>query len=86
MIADKIRDELDDIAAELDGGDAPRSRRSMLNKRAHALKEMLRWCETRAGYVRDAADTRDAREKLSIEERSPCQAVKPDRRAVEAGR
>lgn len=50
-MADKIRDELDDIAAELDGGAASRSRRSELNKRAHSLKGLLRWCETRAGYI-----------------------------------
>lgn len=49
-IAAKIRDELDDIAMELDGGSAPRARRRELNKRAHWLKELLRWCETRAGY------------------------------------
>ena len=48
-MADKIREELDDITAEL-GGAAPRPRRSELNKRAHSLKELLKWCETRAGY------------------------------------
>lgn len=50
-VADKIRDDLDDIAAELDGGALPQSRRSELNKRAHRLKSLLQWCETRAGYV-----------------------------------
>jgi hypothetical protein len=50
-LADRLRDDLDDIASELDGGGVPRSRRSELNKRAHRLKDLLRWCETRAGYV-----------------------------------
>jgi len=51
LMADKIRDDLDDIAAELDGGGLTRERRSELNKRAHRLKGWLRWCESRAGYV-----------------------------------
>lgn len=51
LTAGKIRDQLDDIAAELDGGNVPRSRRSELNKLAHRLKQVLQWCETRAGYV-----------------------------------
>lgn len=50
-VADAIRDQLDEIASELDSGDVPRPRRSELNKRAHSLKDLLRWCETRAGYV-----------------------------------
>lgn len=54
-IAAKIRDQLDDIGAELDGGEVSRSRRSELNKRAHRLKGMLGWYETRAGYAADNA-------------------------------
>lgn len=51
LMADKIRDELDDLAAELDGGGVAKARRSEINKRVHSLKDWLRWCETRAGYV-----------------------------------
>ena len=50
-LADMCRDRLDDIAAELDSGEADRARRSLLNKEAHRLKDLLRWGETRAGYV-----------------------------------
>lgn len=50
-LADRLRDDLDDIAAELDGGGISRARRSQLNKAAHRTKDLLRWCETRAGYV-----------------------------------
>lgn len=51
LVADAVRDDLDNIASELDGGDVPRARRSELNKRAHRLKDLLRWLETRSGYV-----------------------------------
>ena len=51
LLADKIRDELDDIGSELDGGALDRAARSALNKRAHRLKQMLHWFESRAGYV-----------------------------------
>lgn len=50
-LADKIRDDLDEAGAELDGAAVTRARRSELNKRIHRLKELLAWCETRAGYV-----------------------------------
>lgn len=50
-MADWCRDELDDIASKLDSGELPRSERRVLNKRAHRLKDLLRFCETRAGYV-----------------------------------
>ena len=49
-MADKLRDELDDIASEMDSGELPRRRRSELNKAVHRLKALLEWCETRAGY------------------------------------
>lgn len=51
LLADKLRDDLDDIASELDCGELTRARRSELNKQAHRLKDMLRWFESRAGYV-----------------------------------
>lgn len=48
-LADKIRDELDDLNAQLEEARG-KAQRSPLNKRVHILKELLRWCETRAGY------------------------------------
>lgn len=50
-LANQLRDDLDEIAAELDAGGIPRVRRSELNKAAHRTKDLLRWCESRAGYV-----------------------------------
>lgn len=61
-LADSIRDQLDSIAAELDGGDLPRIRRSALNKQAHRLKGLLRWCETRAGYLVPASERKCAQQ------------------------
>jgi hypothetical protein len=49
-LADTIRDELDAIAARLDSGELSREERRPLNKRAHVLKGLLKWCESRAGY------------------------------------
>lgn len=50
-LARQLRDDLDQANVELE--DWPdRARRRELNKRVHRIKEMLRWCETRAGYVR----------------------------------
>lgn len=48
-IADRLRDELDDLNAELEEC-RDRARRSALNKSAHRLKGLLQWAETRAGY------------------------------------
>lgn len=48
LLAGKIRDELDDIASDLDGGLADRARRSELNKRAHRLKALLQWVKAGA--------------------------------------
>lgn len=50
QLADKIRDCLDDLGAELEEC-RDRKRRSAINKERHRLKELLGWCETRAGYV-----------------------------------
>lgn len=52
-VADKVRDELDDIASAIDGGGLARPERSRLNKRAYALRQQLEWLVTRAGYVPD---------------------------------
>lgn len=57
-MADEIQDRLDEIAAQLDGGELSRGERSQLNKRAHELKGLLRWCKTRAGYVSTQKETR----------------------------
>lgn len=51
-IADKLRDDLDEANAALEV-ETRRAERSALNKRIHRLKDLLRWCETRAGYVAD---------------------------------
>lgn len=50
-IADKLRDDLDDIASQIDGGGLCREDRKRLNKQAHRLKGLVQWCETRAGYL-----------------------------------
>ena len=50
-LADVIRDKLNDIAARLEVC-TERQERKTLNKHAHMLKRMLRFCETRAGYVK----------------------------------
>ena len=49
-LADVIHDKLDDIAAEMEICEDRRERKA-LNKHAHMLKRMLRFFETRAGYV-----------------------------------
>jgi len=54
-IADTIRDELDDIAARLDSAELSREERRPLNKRAHVLKGLLKWCESRAGYIENSS-------------------------------
>ena len=51
-MADKLRDDLDDLGAKLEVA-TRRAERSRINKRMHQLKELLRWCESRAGYVRE---------------------------------
>ncbi len=48
-MADTIRDRLDDLGAELEEC-SERKERSRINKEMHRLKDLLRWCETRAGY------------------------------------
>ena len=50
-MANELRDVIDDANAELEVC-TERAKRSELNKRVHRCKWMLRWCETRAGYVR----------------------------------
>jgi hypothetical protein len=49
-LADKIRDDLDALGAQLEEARG-KEQRSPLNKQMHTLKAMLAWCETRAGYV-----------------------------------
>lgn len=51
-MADRIRDDLDDLGATLEVC-RDRKERSRINKQMHALKAVLSWCETRAGYVAD---------------------------------
>jgi len=50
-MADELRDRIDQDNAELEVC-TDRAQRRQLNKRVHRCKWMLRWCETRAGYVR----------------------------------
>jgi hypothetical protein len=50
-LADKLRDDLDELGAELEVAPS-RAERSRINKRMHLLKQLLRWCESRTGYVR----------------------------------
>jgi hypothetical protein len=49
-LADKLRDELDDLGAELEVATS-KAERSRINKRMHLLKGLLEWCVTRAGYI-----------------------------------
>jgi hypothetical protein len=49
-LAAQLRDDLDANGAVLEDC-RDRAERSRLNKQRHRLKELLRWCETRAGYV-----------------------------------
>jgi hypothetical protein len=49
-LADTLRDQIDAANAELEEWPA-KPRRRELNKEIHRLKEWVRWCETRAGYV-----------------------------------
>jgi hypothetical protein len=51
QLADKLRDDLDDLGAELEVA-TKRADRSRITKRVRLVKELLRWCESRAGYVR----------------------------------
>lgn len=48
-VADRLMDEIDDLNAQLE--ELRGRARKPLNKRLHRLKELLAWCETRAGYV-----------------------------------
>jgi hypothetical protein len=52
-IADKLRDRLDDLNAELEVVRYRRDRKP-INREIAKIGELLRWCETRAGYVPDA--------------------------------
>jgi hypothetical protein len=54
-LADRLRDGIEDANAELEDC-RDRNRRSELNKEVHRMKGLLRWCETRAGYVCEEAD------------------------------
>lgn len=49
-LAAQVRDDIDEANAELEGW-PNKERRLELNKRIHRLKSLLRFCETRAGYV-----------------------------------
>lgn len=49
-MAQKLRDDLDGLNAELEVAET-RLARKALRKRIHLFKGMLAWCETRAGYV-----------------------------------
>ncbi len=48
-MAARIEDELTDLGAQLEVAETQRERKA-LNKQIHALKGLLAWCKTRAGY------------------------------------
>lgn len=54
ILADKLRAELADLRATR-GQATTRKQRSVINKRLHLLEHVLRWFESRAGFVRDPA-------------------------------
>jgi hypothetical protein len=49
-VAAQVRDDIDAANAELESW-PDRGRRRELNKRIHRLKALLKFCESRAGYV-----------------------------------